>query len=119
MRVEVYFNIRTGRPSVRALEGEDKGRVILRPKSVTIQNPKFVVQPAGRKRVLKEQRKNVHAFVRGELIHANLESPELQPVTYNPYKHDSFVLRENPQKKVCNGTYAVISQDGASVIEPV
>jgi hypothetical protein len=52
---------------------------------------KFVVRPAGREKVRREGRKNVHAFVRGYIVEASgaLNTPIL--VTYNPYKHDTFV----------------------------
>ena len=55
----------------------------------------FVVRPAGRARVLSEQRKNVHAFVRG--YGCVIDAPEsIDPaiytgVTYNPYKFSTFV----------------------------
>lgn len=56
----------------------------------------FVVQPAGRSKVLATGRKNVHAFVRAECI--DLQDPQPIPipknfirVRYNPYRWDSFV----------------------------
>lgn len=97
MRVEVYRNLHTGTWSVRDLEpgSPTRGRVIDHPGSVILDHPEFVVQPAGRERVRREGQKNVHAFVRGELVD---EVPEFsveigEQVTYNPYKNDSFVLK--------------------------
>ena len=59
---------------------------------------RFHVQPAGRKRVLKEKRKNVHAYISGKLKETFwfTQAPKYvwtakQRVTYNPYKHKSFV----------------------------
>jgi hypothetical protein len=100
MRVEVYYNLHRKCLSVRALEGENKGKVFSHPAAVSLHDVKFVVQPAGRDRVRLEGRKNVHAFVRGTLnlvygtLHANVRPHGVtREITYNPYKFDSFVER--------------------------
>jgi hypothetical protein len=70
MRVSVYFNLHRRLFSVRAEEGPAAGRVIAHARHVTLgghSGCSFVVQEGGRQRVLAEGRKNVHAFVRGEL----------------------------------------------------
>ena len=90
MKVDVYFNLHKKCLSVR-----HKGKVIAHSNYVKITNPKFVVSEAGRQRVLREKRKNVHAFVRGELAalesNPNEQPNNLQTITYNPYKYTSFV----------------------------
>lgn len=114
MRVEIYFNLHTGLWSIRALDGWRKGRLIGHASKVLVSDAKFVVQPAGRDKVRREKRKHVHAFVRGTLVGAlwenAVEFPEPMPwtsgdaayatvarkrlgipVSYNPYKHDTFV----------------------------
>lgn len=83
--VEVYRNLHTGTWSVRA-----NGRVIAHPDEVWLKNCTLVVQPGGRRSVLRTQRKNVHAFVRGTLIDAARVKPMI-PITYDPYRYDSFV----------------------------
>lgn len=91
MKVDIYFNLHKKRLSIR-----HRGKVIAHADNAELDNVKFVVSQAGRARVLMEKRKNVHAFVRGELVSYNQESPN-EPkggnVTYNPYKYDSFVRR--------------------------
>lgn len=100
MRVEVYYNIHKQTFSVRALEGEYKGKVIKHTQLVQLTNAKFVVQPGGRRRVLDENRKNVHAFVRGELYDTTgqkdygVDFCDMTEVYYNPYMFDSFVNRK-------------------------
>ena len=98
MRVEVYWNLHKRLFSVRALEGDNKGRVIEHAYTVSLVNAKFAVQPAGRERVRQEGKKNVHAFVRGRLIptHGNFNpfDPPPREVTYNPYMYDTFVDTE-------------------------
>ena len=86
---DVYFNLHQRLFSVR-----EHGRVVDRAECLHIESPRFVVQPAGRQRVLQEQRKNVHAFVRGEVI-GNCGPPhglETSYVSYNPYKAEHFCL---------------------------
>lgn len=99
MRVEVYRNLHTGTWSVRALEGPSKGRVISHPKAICLKNCTLVVQPAGNARVRNEGRKNVHAFVRGEVMMAHDHSimepyADADQVTYNPYENTTFVDKE-------------------------
>lgn len=96
IRVEVYWNLHKRLFSVRALEGENKGRVIEHSYGVRLSDAKFVSQPAGRERVRREGVKNVHAFVRGRMM--DYDSDEnlrhggtAKGVTYNPYKYDTFV----------------------------
>ena len=102
MRVEVYFNLHKRMFSVRALEGERKGRVIDHVHECAVKGARFVVSQAGRERVLREQKKNVHAYVRGGLVEdsgdyiktmaklAN-DAETLRHVRYDPYRFSSFV----------------------------
>ena len=102
IRVEVYWNLHKRLFSVRALEGENKGRVIDHAYGVRLSDATFVSQPAGRERVRREGVKNVHAFVRGHMEHYDIQTGVLpldverhgvttKGVTYNPYKYDTFV----------------------------
>jgi hypothetical protein len=92
MRVQVYYNLHKHCWSVK---DKSTGRVILHTDSVVLENCKFIVREGGRQKVLREQRKNVHAFVEGDMIQELIHSKNLKEVTYNPYKHDSFVEIEN------------------------
>lgn len=93
MRVFVYWNLHKGQWSVRALEGPNKGRVIEHADSVCLSNARPRVSEAGRRRVLRERRKNVHAGVVGTLARAGdrIAAPLACPrVSYNPYKGPDF-----------------------------
>jgi hypothetical protein len=61
--------------------------------SVTLIDATLVVRPAGRARVLRERRKNVHAFIKGTID--NYTSLQSQPIEimYNPYKYSTFVIK--------------------------
>jgi hypothetical protein len=93
MRVHVYYNLQK-----RCLSIRHRGKVIKHAKSVILRDASFRVQPAGRERVLKQKRKNVHAYVAGELVEdfwftepSSRIFEGKRIVTYNPYKHKSFV----------------------------
>ena len=100
--VDVYFNRHKSTFSIR-----HKGRVIEHTDTVVIKNPRFVVNESGRNRVLREKKKNVHAFVRGEYYTKEDKLNVLdgkkywKGIYYNPYKHSSFVYLETdkPIKK--------------------
>jgi hypothetical protein len=92
MRVEAYWNLHLGCISFR-----ERGGKVQHAESLQLENVTFSVQPAGRQKVLREKRKNVHAFVRGEVVSIGQGIPpqgEWVKVTYNPYKFDSFVVAE-------------------------
>jgi hypothetical protein len=123
MRVFVYFNLHRKCLSVKALEGERKGRVIAHADMVVLDNVTFKVSEAGRQRVIREQRKNVHAGVVGELESMGINTAMLNiaealysPLKYNPYKFDSFVHAVN-ETPVRNAKRAIIaSRNGRGAI---
>lgn len=93
MRVEAYRNLRRNAYSVRALEGRDKGRVILHKERLKVVDADLIVQEAGNRKVRETGQKNVHAFVRGEMaIGDDAVVPEgSNRMSYNPYENVSFV----------------------------
>ena len=89
MRVDVYYNLHKKCLSIR-----HKGKVFAHSPTVELGLVEFIVSQAGRKRVLKEKRKNVHAVVRGTFIsYGNEVTPPGKEVTYDPYKYSTFVYR--------------------------
>lgn len=91
--VDVYWNLHKHVFSVRSRAGETRGRVIGHADSFTLSNVQFVVNQAGRQKVLKEKRKNVHAFVRGYWAEPESHSHfigNLSRVKYNPYAAGHF-----------------------------
>jgi len=105
MRVFVYFNLHKKCFSIKALEGDRKGRVVAHSETVLLEGCKFKVSEAGRQRVLREKKKNVHAGVTGVWInaedriesHFNFLTMVGRQVTYNPYKYASFVVKATEQ----------------------
>lgn len=88
-KVEVYKNLHTGLWSIR-----QEGIVRCHTKMATLRDAEFIVGPKGRQRVLREKRKNVHAFVRGFLVSPKVFSTfrGWMRVRYNPYVSDVFFL---------------------------
>jgi hypothetical protein len=98
MKVFVYFNLHRKCFSIKALEGKNKGRVVAHRDDVLLFDATFKVSEAGRQRVLRERKKNVHAGVVGiwdetgtDLISIDRVNTIGTPITYNPYKYDTFV----------------------------
>ena len=95
-KVEVNRNLHKKCYSIR-----QKGKVVAYlgdTNELTLKDVKFAVQPAGRDRVRRENKKNVHAFVRGTVIRTGgLMRKTLlrrcwRSVKYNPYTMDSFQI---------------------------
>ena len=92
--VEVYRNLHNGLISIRDAKTK---HVLGHATNVCLTDVTFKVSQAGRERVLKEKRKNVHAIVKGRL-QSNLEGFTMPLLaTYNPYKYDSFVNAQTEQ----------------------
>ena len=95
LKVSVYFNLHKHVWSVKALEGEHKGRVVHHTDHIILKDAVQKVSEAGRQRVLREQVKNVHASIVGTI--SGLESCEgcIATLYYNPYTTPRFVYKES------------------------
>jgi len=114
-QVEVYRNLHNGRLSIRDAKTK---LVVGHADRVKLLGVTFHVSQAGRKRVLREGRKNVHAVVRGHMVSAlfgdNYKDRCLDTyagygdpasvhayagnssIKYNPYKAGAFLFRNKP-----------------------
>ena len=114
---QIYRNLRNGKWSVQHRAGREV-KVVAHADNVYMGVCSFVVQERGNQRVRLEQRKNVHAFVRGVLLDApeNLiadpASGGMVELTYNPYKYTSFV-RKDTKQPVHNDPFVVLRADGS------
>jgi len=94
LKVFVYYNLHKHCWSVKALNGDMKGRVILHTDEVWLKDVEFRVQPAGRARVLREGKKNVHAGVVGTLVDgAGMTEHKDVEFYYNPFRFNRFVIK--------------------------
>jgi hypothetical protein len=113
LKVFVYFNLHKKVFSVKAMEGPNKGRVIAHTAAIKLNNATFKVSEAGRQRVLKERKKNVHAgvvgyiegFTQGEaLSHDQIKAQGYTGAYYNPYKTATFLNGSQPLNTADNVT---------------
>ena len=92
----VYFNLHKKVFSIK-LRGkvrEHTDWAIVLPNAEKVE---FVVSEAGRQRVLRTGKKNVHAQVQGWLVEdLQLGGSLAQPVSYNPFKGPRFVTEGTP-----------------------
>jgi hypothetical protein len=111
-KVRVYYNLHRHCWSLVAIGGENAGRVIAHEDKVILEDVSFVVRPAGRARVLKERKKNVHAFAVGTLA-VNAQMGCKARVTYNPFKSATFYCAEaGPTSPVTKADVAQLDQYG-------
>ena len=102
-RVYVYFNLHKKVWSVR-----QSGRIVEHTKHIKLRDCRFLVSQAGREKVLREKKKNVHAGVSGYVINS---IPEYRifseaKLTYNPYRYKGFVPVNDPYEIVERSDFA-------------
>lgn len=103
----IYRNLRT-----ECFSRRFRGKVVEHLTHPVIFYGEFQVSASGRTRVLATKQKNVHAFI---TTRSDMQpyTPEQWPnfdkreVTYNPYKHDSFVFKDT--EKPVEGSYLVVA----------
>jgi len=98
-KVMVYYNLHKHTFSIRS-----NNKIILHADYVKLVDVEFRVRPGGRERVIKDKQKNVHSFVIGVLVDYCSYPCEDMPrepnnniVTYNPYKYNSFVMKDTEE----------------------
>ena len=93
-RVMVYYNLHKNMFSVLY-----KQKIILHINYICLVNVEFRGRKSGQQKVRQEKRKNVHAFVIGNITHfeENKSNKLKKEIIYNPYKHDTFVYKNTQQ----------------------
>jgi hypothetical protein len=98
-RVMVYYNLHKHTFSVRS-----NNRVVIHADYVKLVDVEFKVRQGGREKVVQDKQKNVHSFVIGTLVdYCNYpcedipSEPNNNIVTYNPYKYNSFVMKDTEE----------------------
>ena len=106
--IRVYYNFRRKLFSVQA-KVNNKWVVVEHTNNIVLRNAIFNVSEAGRQRVLKQKRKNVHAFIIGERFPFIPKSFVYRDeISYNPYKGPNFVIANQPEKSVDEAKYVTI-----------
>jgi hypothetical protein len=122
--VSVYRNL--NRPGVVwSVKSNRSGLVVARQGYVMIENAQLVVSQAGRRRVLRDRRKNVHAFVRGTWVRSAFDQHVRDfrtmtdgwvRLTYSPYKNHCFVVQTSG-RPVTRAERVILDKDGAWALE--
>ena len=98
-KVQVYRNLNKTREDggkVYSVRSRKSGLVVGHESYITLDNCVLRVGEKGKQRVRDEKRKNVHAYIQGELSQLGPKAwayggkPTVE-IDYNPYRCDSFV----------------------------
>lgn len=132
LKVFVYRNLNKKCWSIKSRGNHGVADVVIaHADKVMLSNCEYRVSQAGRKRVLEQRRKNVHAGVQGNLLwymyedeskysglfglHSlpNAYEPRKQTteVTYDPYKYSTFIIAET-KSKIETSLVAFFDNDG-------
>lgn len=97
--VMLYKNLHNGLFSVK-----QDGLVVAHLESVLLSNVSFKVNESGRNRVIREQKKNVHAYIVGYILNVNSTPMSLlrRAITYNPYKYGYFYFKDDNSNAILN-----------------
>lgn len=108
MKARVYFNLHKQMLSVQH-KVNGVWKVVRHTDNISLQNVIFKVSEAGRQRVLREKRKNVHAYIEGEEIPFVPKFHSYESViSYNPYKHSTFIITNWHNEPVDEAHFAKI-----------
>jgi hypothetical protein len=116
----VYRNLNKNTWSIQR-KTKNGWRVFYWSDEIILKNSKFKVSKSGRARVLREKRKNVHAYVIGELIFVhgltlntlikNTNQIFQTQISYNPYKYETFV-NKNTEKEIHDAELVFLKSSG-------
>ena len=114
MKVRVYFNLRKKKLSVQ-IKMNGAWKVVSHLETAYLENVEFKVSEAGRQRVLKNKRKNVHAYVCGTLIDHLPAYGKFHSARYNPYELEKFQCQN---KNIDKSDYAILNGSKLFVNNP-
>lgn len=114
-RVEVYRNLKFKDSIVYSVRDAKTGLVLGHATHLLLGSCEFVVSEVGRQRVLRERKKNVHAWIEGSfgIIHAGDDEifSDVEKVNYNPYTNTLFELVDCGEP-VTGASLVYINEDG-------
>ena len=109
-RVKVYRNLHKDQWSLMGTEGPQRGRVVGYADEVWIEAPELTVSEASRQRAIREQSRNVHAFVVGRVVAPGGWDGPLYRVRYNPFRAGCFT--DAMERCVVRGQVAHLDGEG-------
>lgn len=111
LKYRIYWNLHK---KIWSLQNCKTGRVCNHVEAFTLYDAKFVVRKAGQAKVRQEGKKNVHAFAVGTGgCHKGVATRyDGRPVTYNPYKNDTFVFADTGEPVTDVHVISVFTHNG-------
>lgn len=120
-RVQVYRNLKFKDSIVYSIRDAQTNLVLGHATHILLSKCKFVVSEAGRRRVLREKKKNVHAWIEGSfgVLHAGDDQifNKGYRVYYDPYVNSNFVIHtqgfRNTEVAIFDANIVYIGDEGA------
>ena len=96
------------------------GRIAEHTKYIMLKDARFLVGQAGRKKVLREKKKNVHAGISGYIVDRVPNVPDFcTTVSYNPYENETFINFSN-EKPILWAPHVVMDcKSGRTLVEAI
>lgn len=96
-RVLIYRNLNNGKWSIKAAQGQFKGKVVGHFDAVSLKSDDtesmIKISLASQARARREKTRNVHCYIVGEITGVDDDVESFgQRITYVPFKHDTFVF---------------------------
>lgn len=116
MIVEVYKNLtksRQAKSTVYSIRDSKTKKVINWSNAFTLKNVTFHINEKARQRVIANKRKEVHAWVKGELLMYDILPSLRRKITYDPYK--DMVFHFHSGKKIENASVCSFTPRGVYV----
>ncbi len=89
LTTRIYRNLQNGTMSLQQKINKS-WLVVGHVTNVAIESPKFYISQSGKNRVIRERRKNVHAWAEGKLLGITANSTNLEEIYYCPYSSNNF-----------------------------
>lgn len=114
-QVEVYRNLHVNKGKVFSIRDKKTGLVVARGNKFRIENVECKVREGGRKKVIREKKKNVHAFPIGLYSgECEMNTSQMIELYYNPYTTNSFINKETGE--AVNEVDLIYFEDGKAYI---
>jgi hypothetical protein len=102
IKFRIYRNLHKGNFSIQSYIKEKKGyRVTDRVSTAVFEKCSFTVSEPSRQKVIREGRKNVHAYINSEsyrVVNSCIDVSKFREIYYNPYIYDSFIYKDDESK---------------------
>ncbi len=115
-RVQVHFNLHRKTFSIRDARTK---RVVGYADNIMLHDVLFVVNQSGRNRVLREKKKNVHAYCEGTFACYYAPSDTISNVSYNPYLYETFINTRSGQPVTHAETVFLKVQEQSPKVEAI